>query len=168
MMYKNWGNFFFSKKKYFRLVELGPKFGIWAFSAIFALFFRVPKNLIYINNAFNGYRYLKSTRKELSGGTLMLKKEYCLDRWNCDWKSYTFPKKYPPSRENDQNSPKSTKWLKITFRGCKMVPKVSKWGILGGICIEGWCQNFDSGTRSAIFGNPKMGNFWCFRLLNVR
>ena len=45
----------FSKKKYFRLVELGPKFGIWGFSAIFALFFRVPKNLIYINNAFNGY-----------------------------------------------------------------------------------------------------------------
>ena len=76
-------------------------------SAIFALFFWVPKNLIYINNAFNGYRYLKSTRKELSDGTLMLKKEYCLDRWNCDWKSYTFPKKYPPSRENDQNSPKS-------------------------------------------------------------
>ena len=88
MMYRNWGNFFFSKKKYFRLVELGPKFGIWSFSAIYALFFRVPKNLIYINNAFNGYRYLKSTRKELSDGTLMLKKEYCLDRWNCDWKSY--------------------------------------------------------------------------------
>ena len=76
--------FFFLEKKYFRLVELGPKFGIWAFSAIFALFFRVPKNLIYFNNAFNGYRYLKSTRKELSDGTLMLKKEYCLDRWNCD------------------------------------------------------------------------------------
>ena len=36
-------------------MELGPKFGIWAFSAIFALFFQVPKNLIYINNAFNGY-----------------------------------------------------------------------------------------------------------------
>ena len=84
MMYKNWGNFFYSKKKYFRLVELGPKFGIWAFLAIFALFFRVPKNLIYFNNAFNGYRYMKSTRKELSGGTLMLKKEYCLDRWNCN------------------------------------------------------------------------------------
>ena len=111
--------FFLSRKKYFRLVELGPKFGIWAFSAIFALFFWVPKNLIYINNAFNGYRYLKSTRKELSDGTLMLKKEYCLDRWNCDWKSYTFPKKYPPSRENDQNSPKSTKWLKITFWGSR-------------------------------------------------
>ena len=122
MMYKNWGNFFFLKKKYFRFVELGPKFGICTFSAIFALFFRVPKNLIYINNAFNGYRYLKSTRKELSGGTLMLKKEYCLDRWNCDWKSYTFPKKYPPARENDQNSTKSTKWLKITLRGSKMVP----------------------------------------------
>ena len=79
MMYKNLGNFFL-EKKYFWLVELGPKFGIWAFSAIFALFFRVPKNLIYINNAFNGYRYLKSTRKELSDGTLMLKKEYRLAR----------------------------------------------------------------------------------------
>ena len=111
MMYRNWGKFFFLEKKYFRLVEFGPKFGILAFSAIFALFFRVPKNLIYINNAFNGYRYLKSTRKELSDGTLMLKKEYCLDRWNCDWNSYTFQKKYPPSRENDQSSPKCTKWL---------------------------------------------------------
>ena len=140
MMYRNWG-----KKKYFRLVELGPKFGIWAFSAIFALFFRVPKNLIYINNAFNGYRYLKSTRKELSDGTLMLKKEYCLDRWNCDWKSYTFPKKYPPSRENDQNSPKSTKWLKITFRGSKMVPKVSNVPPI----------------------TPKMGHFGCFWLFWV-
>ena len=36
-------------------MELGPKFEVWAFSAIFALFFQVPKNLIYINNAFNGY-----------------------------------------------------------------------------------------------------------------
>ena len=89
-------------------------------------------------NAFNGYSYLKSTRKELSDGTLMLKKEYRLARWNCDWKSYTFPKKYPPARENDQNSTKSTKWLKITFRGSKMVPKVSKWGFWGGICIEKW------------------------------
>ena len=34
----------------------------------------VAKKLFYINNAFNGYRYLKSTRKELSHGTLMLKK----------------------------------------------------------------------------------------------
>ena len=114
------------------------KFGIWAFSAIFVLFFWVAKTLIYIDNAFNGYSYLKSTRKELSDGTLMLKKEYRLARWNCDWKSYTFPKKYPPARENDQNSTKSTKWLKITFRGSKMVPKVSKWGFWGGICIEKW------------------------------
>ena len=36
--------------------------------------------------------------------------------------------KYPPARENDQNSPKSAKWLKLAFRGSKMVPKVSKWG----------------------------------------
>ena len=114
------------------------KFGIWAFSPIFVLFLWVAKTLIYIDSAFNGYSYLKSTRKELSDGTLMLKKEYRLARWNCDWKSYTFPKKYPPARENDQNSTKSTKWLKITFRGSKMVPKVSKWGFWGGICIEKW------------------------------
>ena len=56
------------------------KFGIWAFSAIFVLFFWVAKTLIYIDNAFNGYSYLKSTRKELSDGTLMLKKEYRLAR----------------------------------------------------------------------------------------
>ena len=37
-----------------------------------------------------------------------------------------------------------------------MVPKVSKWGFRGGICIEKWSQNFDSGTRSAIFGTPKI------------
>ena len=81
------------------------KFGIWAFSAIFVLFFWVAKTLTYIDNAFNGYRYLKSTRKELSGGTQMLKKEYCLDRWNCDWKSYTFPKKIYP---------RPLKWPKLT------------------------------------------------------
>ena len=46
----------------------------------FLYFFLVPKNLISIDNAFNGYSYLKSTRKELSDGTLMLKKEYHLDR----------------------------------------------------------------------------------------
>ena len=118
-------------------MELGPKFGIWAFSAILALFFRVPKNLIYINNAFNGYRYLKSTRKELSDGTLMFKKEYCLDRWNCDWKSYTFPKKYPPSRENDQNSLKSTKWLKFALRGPKLFSRCLNGGFRGGIFLEG-------------------------------
>ena len=60
----------------FSWVELDPKFGILAFSAIFVLFFGVAKTLIYIDNAFNGYSYLKSTRKELSDGTLMLKKEY--------------------------------------------------------------------------------------------
>ena len=64
----------------FSWVELDPKFWIWAFSAIFALSFWVAKNLIYIDNAFNGYSYLKSTRKELSDGTLMLEKEYRLAR----------------------------------------------------------------------------------------
>ena len=62
----------------------GPEIWDLGIFSDFCTFFRVPKNLIYINNAFNGYRYLKSTRKELSDGTLMLKKEYCLDRWNCD------------------------------------------------------------------------------------
>ena len=52
------------------------KFGIWAFLAIFVPFFWVAKTLIYIDIAFNGYSYLKSTRKELSDGTLILKKEY--------------------------------------------------------------------------------------------
>ena len=47
-----------------------------------------------------------------------------------------------------------------------MVPKVSKWGFQGGISIEKWSQNFDSGTRSTIFGTPKtakmtyFGRFW--------
>ena len=49
------------------------------FSDFFTLF-SVAKTLIYIDNAFNGYSYLKSTRKELSDGTLMLKKEYLLAR----------------------------------------------------------------------------------------
>ena len=65
----------------FSWVELDPKFWIWAFSAIFALIFLVAKDLIYIDNAFNGYSYLKSTRKELSDGTMMLEKEYRLARW---------------------------------------------------------------------------------------
>ena len=96
MVYRSWGKKSFSDSDMFSWVELDPKFGILAFSAIFVLFFWVAKNLIYIDNAFNGYSYLKSTRKELSDGTLMLKKEYRLARWNCDWKSYTFPKNIPP------------------------------------------------------------------------
>ena len=35
-------------------MEMDPKFEIWAFSAIFALFFS-GKNLIYTDNTFNGY-----------------------------------------------------------------------------------------------------------------
>ena len=122
-------------KKVFFPIRTCLGFGILAFWSDFCTFFWVAKNLVYIDNAFNGYSYLKSTRKGLSDGTLMLKKEYHLARWNCDWKLYTFPKKYPPARENDQNSTKSTKWLKTTFGGSKMVPKVSKWGFWGG-CIE--------------------------------
>ena len=109
MVYRSWGKKSFSDSDMFSWVELDPKFGILAFSAIFVLFFWVAKNLIYIDNAFNGYSYLKSTRKGLSDGTLMLKKEYRLARWNCDWKSYTFPKKYPPARENDQKFNKKYK-----------------------------------------------------------
>ena len=76
-------------KKFFgfghvQLGGIGPK--IWDFGIFsdFCTFFLVAKNLIYIDNAFNGYSYLKSTRKGLSDGTLMLKKEYRLARWNCD------------------------------------------------------------------------------------
>ena len=61
----------------FSWVELDPKFGIWAFSANL-YFFLVAKNLIFIENDFTVYFYLKSTCKKLSDGTLMLKKEYCL------------------------------------------------------------------------------------------
>ena len=37
-----------------------------------------------------------------------------------------------------------------------MVPEVAFWWFWGLVCIEKWCQNFDSGTRSAIFDTPKM------------
>ena len=43
-----------------------------------------------------------------------------------------------------------------------MVPKVSKWGFQGGISIEKWSQNFDSGTRSTIFGTPKTAKMTYF------
>ena len=42
--YKLTGIFFFWSTKIFSWVEFHLKFGIWAFSAIFALFFRVAKN----------------------------------------------------------------------------------------------------------------------------
>ena len=44
----------------------------------------------------------------------------------------------------------------MTFRGPIWVPKVSFWGFWGLVCIEKWSQNFDSDTRSAISGTPKM------------
>ena len=43
-----------------------------------------------------------------------------------------------------------------------MVPEVAFWGFWGLVCIEKWSQNFDSGTRSAIFGTPKMAVFFHF------
>ena len=54
---------------------------IWDLGIVsdFCTFFLVAKTLIYIDNAFNGYSYLKSTREELSDGTLMLK-----HRKNCE------------------------------------------------------------------------------------
>ena len=80
MVYRSWGEKSFLDSDMFSWVELDPKFGILAYSAIFVLFFWGAKNLIYIDNAFNGYSYLKSTRQELSNGTLMLKKGYLLAR----------------------------------------------------------------------------------------
>ena len=76
------------------MVELDPKFEIWAFSAIFALFLsgKKVKFILYILNTFDVFNYFKFTRKKFSDGNPMLKKEYHLDRWNCDSKSYTFPK----------------------------------------------------------------------------
>ena len=56
----------------------------------------------------------------------------------------------------------SIKWPKITFRGSIWVPKVSFWGFWGWFCLLKCSQNFDSGTRSAIFGTPKMGHFGHF------
>ena len=47
-----------------------------------------------------------------------------------------------------------------------MVPKVSEWGFQGGVSIEKWSKNSNSGTRSTIFGTPKtakmtyFGRFW--------
>ena len=74
MMYRKRGNFFF-RKKIFSIGGIGPKIWDLGIFSDFCTFFQVANNLIYINYAFNGYRYLKSTRKELSDGTLMLKKE---------------------------------------------------------------------------------------------
>ena len=55
--------------------------------------------------------------------------------------------------ENDQNKKNGQKSL---FRGPKWFPKCLNRGFRGGICIEKWSWNFDSGTRSAIFGTPKI------------
>ena len=43
-----------------------------------------------------------------------------------------------------------------------MVPKVTFWGFWGLVCIEKWSYNFDSGTRSAISGTPKMAKWGRF------
>ena len=44
----------------------------------------------------------------------------------------------------------------MRFRGPILVPEVAFWGFLGLVCIEKGSRNFDSGTRSAIFGTPKI------------
>ena len=59
MMYRKRGNFFF-RKKIFSIGGIGPKIWDLGIFSDFCTFFRVAKNLIYINNAFNSYRYLKS------------------------------------------------------------------------------------------------------------
>ena len=63
--------------------------------------------------------------------------------------------------ENDQNKKNGQKSL---FRGPKWFPKCLNGGFRGGICIEKWSQNFDSGTRSAIFGAPQNAENGCFWL----
>ena len=62
----------------------GPKIWDLGIFSDFCTFFGVAKNQIHFDNTFNVYSYLKSTRKGLSDGTLMLKKEYRLARWNCN------------------------------------------------------------------------------------
>ena len=99
MVCKKWGGeSFFSDSDMFSWVKLDPKFGQnlgFGHFQHFLYFFLSAKKSYFIGNAFNGYSYLKSTRKGLSDGTLMLKKEYHLARW-LRLKSYTFPKKISP------------------------------------------------------------------------
>ena len=52
-----------------------------------------------------------------------------------------------------QNSPKSAKLLRSPFEGQKWFPMCLRGGFKGVICTEKWSQNFDSSTRSAIFGS---------------
>ena len=72
-MYKNWGKFFLQKKMF---LMGGNEPEIWDLGIFqrFLHFFWVAKNQIHFDNTFNVYSYLKYTRKELSDGTLMLKK----------------------------------------------------------------------------------------------
>ena len=59
----------------FSLGVNGPEIWDLGIFSDFCTFFLVAKNQIHFDNTFNVYSYLKSTRKELSDGTLMLKKE---------------------------------------------------------------------------------------------
>ena len=63
-----------------------------------------------------------------------------------------------------QKYSKLIRWPKITFRGPNLVPEVSFWGFWGLVYIEKWSSNFDSGTRSAIFGTLKMTVFAILRV----
>ena len=58
----------------------GPNIWDLGIFSDFCTFFGVAKNQIHFDKTFNVYSYLKSTHKELSDGTLMLRKEYYLDR----------------------------------------------------------------------------------------
>ena len=109
MVYRSWG------EKSFFLIRTCLAGWNWTqnlgfgFFLHFLYFFLVPTNLIFIGNAVNNYSYLKSTHKELSYSTQMLKREYCLARWNCD-ENHTLSQK---------NIPLLWKWPKFTKK-CKM------------------------------------------------
>ena len=62
----------------------------------------------------------------------------------------------PCSRENEVKIFKKRKMAKNDFSRSDLVSWDVFWGFWGLVCIEKWSQNFDSDTRSAISGTPKM------------
>ena len=57
---------------------------------------------------------------------------------------------------------KNANWPKMKFRSPIRVPEVSVSGFWGLVCIEKWSYNFDSSTRCAISGTPKMAKMGLF------
>ena len=53
---------------------IGPEIWDLGIFSDFCTFFEWQKNQIHIDNTFNVYSYLKSTRKKFFDGTLLLKK----------------------------------------------------------------------------------------------